>query len=717
MKTINNIVQIMNHHGVMVSVDALVHDYQINNEPLETDLILRIFNDYKFLHEQVKYNWRQLKNLGGAYPVLAILNDGTTMIFSGFEQDEETGNEFLMIYDPVDADDKEPQKYYSHQEIKKFWSGGIILVKKARTNPDDSREFNLRWFFPEMWRQKRIFFEIVGIALFIHLLALAVPLYFQIIVDKVLVNHTVNTLHVLSIGVVSIIIFEGVLGFFRDYLLTFATSKIDMRLATRTFAKLVSLPLPFFERNFAGVLTKHMQQIEQIRHFLTGNMLESFLDASVLFVFIPILFWYSTKLALIVVLFSFLIAMVIGFIISPFYRRLMALYAAEGERQATLVETIHGMATIKSLALEASRKKTWDKSAAYTVSTNFAVEKMSNAARAITKILKESMSVAIIYFGAQDVFTGSITVGGLVAFQMLSGNVSGPLIKLVELAHEYQKVHLSISMLGEIMNHTSEGSMSSTTLRPKLKGKIEFDNVMFRYSSDASPALNNISINIEEGKMIGLVGHSGSGKSTITRLIQGLYPSQSGMVRFDGIDIREIDLIHLRQSIGVVLQDNFLFHGSVRENISITKPSATLEEIDIAAKMAGAYEFIQHLPQGYETILEENGSNLSGGQKQRLAIARALLKQPNILIFDEATSALDPESEYIIQQNLEKIRKGRTVILVAHRLSTLRYADCIIVLEKGEIESIGSHRELVLKSPIYKHLWDLQSRYSQEEPQ
>jgi ATP-binding cassette subfamily B protein len=713
MNTINNIVQLMNHHGVMVSVQALVHNYQINHNELAADLISRIFNDYKFSNQRVNFSWRKLKNMGLAYPALALLNDGTTLIFSGFDVDEETGNEFLIAYAPDSADDKEPYKYYSQQEIKKFWSGELILIKQAKPNHESSQEFNLRWFIPEIWRQKRIFFEIAGIALFIHLLALAVPLYFQIIVDKVLVNNTLNTLHVLTIGVISIIIFEGILGFLRDYLLTFATSKIDMRLATRTFSKLVSLPLPFFERNFAGVITKHMQQIEQIREFLTGNMLETFLDASVLFVFLPILFWYSKSLAWIVVIFSVAIALVIAVIISPFYRRLMALYAAEGERQATLVETIHGMATIKSLALESSRKKSWDKSAAYTVSTNFAVEKMSNVARSITKVLKETMSVTIIWFGAQDVFTGSITVGGLVAFQMLAGNVSTPLIKLVELAHEYQKVHLSIKMLGEIMNRTSEGSGYVTTLRPELKGKIEFDEIIFRYNSNDAPALNNISLQIAEGEVVGLVGHSGSGKSTITRLIQGLYSSQSGILRLDGIDIREIDLIHLRQSIGVVLQDNFLFHGTVRENISITKANATPEEIDIAAKMAGAYEFIQYLPQGYETVLEENGSNLSGGQKQRLAIARALLKKPNILIFDEATSALDPESEYIIQQNLEKIAKGRTMILVAHRLSTLRNANRIIVLEKGEIQSIGTHDELLKNCPIYKHLWDLQSRYSQ----
>lgn len=715
--SIEHIIVLAAHHDLMVNPDRLIHDFQLDGGIIERNRILRIFQDLGLKTRVVRFNWRKLRNMGAAYPALGILRDGSSLIFAGFDENEETGEQSLVVFDPHAHEGETPFHFICRNDLRQIWSGDLILVKKNAPSATDAQEFGLRWFVSEAARQGRIFAEIALIALFMHALALAVPLFFQIVVDKVLVHNSLNTLNVLAIGVGAIVLFEGTFKFLRDYLLTFAASKIDMRLATRTFGKLVSLPLPFFERSFAGIITKHMQQTEEIRHFLTGNMLETLLDASALFVFVPLLFLYSPKLAFVVLGFSFLIALVIAVLISPFYRRLMALYAAEGERQAMLVENIHGMATVKSLALEPSRRKHWDRSAALSVTTNFSVEKISTVAQALTKMLEQGMNVAVIWVGAQDVFSGALTVGSLVAFQMLSGNVSKPLIKLVELAHEYQKTHLSIRMLGEIMNRTSEKSGGSAALRPALQGQVEFEHITFRYNPTDTPAINDLCFSIAPGEVIGLVGRSGSGKSTTTRLIQGLYSAQSGIIRLDGTDIREMDLAHLRQSIGVVLQENFLFHGTVRENISMTKPDASFDAVVEAAKMAGADEFIQYLPQGYDTVLEENGSNLSGGQRQRLAIARALLKQPRILIFDEATSALDPESEYIIQQNLERIAEGRTMILVAHRLSTLRNADRIIVLEKGRINAVGSHDELIdpshpNHSSIYKELWDLQSRYS-----
>ena len=710
--SVEQIAALAAHHELVINPARLIHDYQLTSEAISKNRMLRIFQDLGFKARYVRFNWRKLRRMGAAYPALAILRDGSSMIFSGFDEDEITGEEHLVAVDPQMPAGQDPFVFFKRDELQKIWAGGLILVKPRVATAKSGEPFGLRWFVPEVIRQGRIFGEIILIALFMHLLALAVPLYFQTVVDKVLVHQAINTLNVLALGVGAIVMAEGLFRFLRDYLLTFAASKIDMRLATRTFTKLISLPLSFFERSFAGVITKHMQQTEEIREFLTGNMLEAVLDATALLVFITILFLYSPKLTWVVLGFSLAIALVIAVIISPFYRRLMALYAAEGERQAMLVENIHGMATVKSLALEPAQRKHWDQSAAHTVTTNFSVEKMSTVAESITRMLEQGMSVAVIWVGAQDVFAGALTVGGLVAFQMLAGNVSKPLIKLVELAHEYQKIHLSVRMLGEIMNRKSEGGGGSAALRPTLQGNIQFEQITFRYNSTDNPALRDLDFTIGAGEVIGLVGRSGSGKSTITRLIQGLYNPQAGIIRLDGLDIREMDLAHLRQSIGVVLQENFLFHGSVRRNISMTRPDADFEEVVAAAKMAGADEFVQYLPQGYDTILEENGANLSGGQRQRLAIARALLKQPGILIFDEATSALDPESEYIIQQNLEQIATGRTMILVAHRLSTLRNADRIIVLDKGAIETIGSHEELLQSSPTYSELWALQSRYS-----
>jgi ATP-binding cassette subfamily B protein len=368
------------------------------------------------------------------------------------------------------------------------------------------------------------------------------------------------------------------------------------------------------------------------------------------------------------------------------------------------------MRTLKSLAMEPLQRRVWDDRSAQTITTRFRVETISTVAQAATGLIEKLMSVAIVGFGALNVFDGTMTVGALVAFNMLAGRVSGPLVQIVTMVHEYQDIALSVRMLGEVMNQRPEQFGRSHGLRPTLSGNIEFDNVSFRYAADAAPALDGLSFTVPAGSVFGIVGKSGSGKTTITRLIQGLYPIQQGLVRIDGFDSREIDLVHLRSSIGVVLQDSFLFRGSVRENIAAAKPDATIEEIARAAKLAGADEFIERLPRGFDTMLEENAENLSGGQKQRLAIARALVTDPHLLIFDEATSALDPDSETIIRDNLRRIAEGRTVIIVSHRLSTLTDADAILIVERGKISDIGRHDQLMSRCMAYRHLWNQQTR-------
>ena len=376
-----------------------------------------------------------------------------------------------------------------------------------------------------------------------------------------------------------------------------------------------------------------------------------------------------------------------------------------------LVETIQGMRTVKSLAVEPQRRRDWEARSARAVDMHFRVGKISMTAHTAMTLLEKLMSVSIIAIGAYAVFDQSLSVGSLIAFQMLSGRVVSPLVQIVSLVNEYQETALSVRMLGEIMNRPVEGLRESGGLEPPVQGRIEFEGVNFRYAPTSPPALDNLTFTIPAGKVVGVVGRSGSGKSTLTRLIQGLYPVQEGVIRMDGIDIREINLAYLRRNIGVVLQDNFLFRGSVRENLSVTKPGAGFDEIVAAAQMAGADEFIERLPQGYDTLLEENGANLSGGQKQRLAIARALLPKPRILILDEAASALDPESEAIFLSNLGKLVVGRTVIMVSHRMTTLTRADAIMVMNRGQIVDAGRHDELIKRCQIYAHLWQQQTQY------
>ena len=473
----------------------------------------------------------------------------------------------------------------------------------------------------------------------------------------------------------------------------------------------LSLPIDFFERASAGVITKHMQQVEKIREFLTGRLFLTLLDATSLLVIVPLLFLYSSSLAMLVLGFSGVTACVIAALVPVYRRRLRVLYDAEGQRQAYLVETIHGMETVKALATEPLRRRDWDSRCAQAAESRFDVGRISTSAQAVIGFLEKLLTVAVIGFGAVQVFDGQMTVGALIAFNMLAGRVTAPLGQIVGLVHGYQEAGLSVRMLGQIMNRAPERPANARGLRPEIAGTVEFERVSFRYGESAPPALDDVSLTIPAGAVFGIVGRSGSGKTTLTRLIRGMYPMQLGSVRIDGHDIRELDLPHLRSQVGVVMQQCFLFRGTVRENIGATKPDAGIEEIVHAAMMAGADEFIKTLPQGYDTFLEEGGTNLSGGQQQRLSIARALLRRPRILVLDEATSALDPESEAIVQANLARIAEGRTVIMVSHRLSSLVAADAIVVLDRGRVADYGKHSELLSRCMTYRHLWNQQHRH------
>ena len=696
------------HHGVDVSADRLIHDYSLEDEEPSLNRVMRIAKETGFKTRFVRLTWKHLAKVNDAFPLMIRLKNGNYVIAVGMRQHEQEDGasiDQVAIYDPLA--DRPDFIFLGRQEFENQWKGDAIFLKRQYSLLDSNQPFSLKWFIPEIFKQRTAFTDVAVAALFIHLIALVVPLFFQIVIDKVLVNYALSTLQVLTVGIVIALIFDATLGFLRSYLLLHATSKIDIRVATRTFGHMLSLPMQYFEQITAGVLTKHMQQTSKIREFLTGSLFLTMLDSTALLVFLPILLFYSVPLTTIVLVFSTLLAINIGVLIGPYRRRLEALYNAEGERQAMLVETIHGIQTVKALSMEPVQRKNWDQASAAAVSMHFQVGKISITATTISKFLEKLLTVTIIWFGAQMVLKGTLSVGELVAFQMISGRVTGPLVQLVSLVHSYQECALSVRMLGSVMNREKEAGIGHG-LRPPIQGGIEFENVTFNYIPTSPPALDHVNIKIPQGRVIGIVGRSGSGKTTITRMIQGMYRPQTGLIRIDNFDMRELDVAHLRQNIGVVLQDNFLFRGTVRENIAMAKTNCSFQEVVYVAKLAGADEFIERLPQSYDTMLEENGSNLSGGQKQRLAIARALLKDPRILIFDEATSALDPESEAIIQRNLNRIARGRTVVIVSHRLSTLTSCDAIMVLERGKLEAAGSHHNLLQNCKTYQELWHQQ---------
>ena len=695
---------IARHHNVSMDTRRVMHDYAIDAEEPREALLLEIAREHEFKVRRVKYGWEKLISLRNAYPAMVRKQNGKYAVLCGVRKNED--KEEAVLLDPEHEGAQNKFVFLERSAYESEYSPNLILLKKIYRLADEDRPFSLAWFIPEFMKLKGIFGQIALAVALITLLSLVVPLFFQIVVDKVLVNRAYTTLNILALGIVVAILFNGFLDYVRSYFLLFATNKIDISTATKTFRHLMRLPIEFFERVPSGVLLKHMQQTEKIRGFLSGNLFFTILDVISLFIFIPFLMLYSVELTLVVIGYSVLMACVIACLIKPFQRRLNELYQAEGKRQSMLVESIHGVRTVKSLSLEPVQEKYWDDSTAYAIKSYFKVGKISMTARSISHVLELLMSITVIWLGAHLVFNYQITIGALIAFQMLAGRVTGPLVKMVGLIHEYQQIALSVRMLGVVMNTPKEPEGGG--MRNPLRGNVSFENVTFQYRPDLPAVIKNVSFDVAQGGTLGIVGRSGSGKTTLTKLLQGLYNVQQGLVKIDGVDIREIDKSHLRGSIGVVLQENYFFSGTVRENIGMTRRSASLEEIIYAAKLAGADEFIQKLPRGYDTVLEENASNLSGGQKQRLAIARALLSNPPILIFDEATSALDPESEHVIQTNLKAIAKGRTVLIISHRLSIVSNADSILVVDAGEKVDFGSHRELLSRPGIYQEFWNQQ---------
>lgn len=694
------------HHGLQTSEERLIHEHALSEAPLSEDQLVSMARKIGLKAGVKKPGGHGLDSVKSVFPVMARLDNDNYVVVVGL--DENAQGRFVILMDPSTGNGD--LIAVPREEFEAQWSGRVVMLKRVFKLLDKNQPFSLRWFVPEIVKQKREFRDVTVAVLLLHLLGLVTPIFFQLVIDKVLVHHSLSTLYVLTGGIIAALLFEAAFTYLRQFLLLFATNKIDIRLVTRTFSHMLALPVGFFERTAAGVTARHMQQVEKIREFLTGQLFLTGLDATVLIVYLPVLFFYSSFLAWVVLGFTAAITAVMVVLIGPFKRRLQALYDAEAERQAMLVETISGMRTVKSLAIEPAQRKQWDQRAANAVNTHFAVGKIGLTANTLSGLLEKLMVVAIISLGAMQVFDGVITVGALIAFNMLSGRVVSPLVQLVNLIHEYQETALSVRMLGSVMNHPPERQPEQSGIRPEFDGAIEFDRVSFAYSPAAGKVLDDISLQIPPGTVVGVVGRSGSGKSTLTKLVQGLYTQQEGVIRLDGYDVREIDLDHLRRSIGVVLQDSFLFRGTVRDNISMSRPDASLEEIVYMARMAGADEFVEKMPQGFDTHLEENAVNLSGGQKQRLAIARALITHPRYLILDEATSALDPDSEAIFMDNLAGIAQGRTVVIVSHRLSTLASCDTILVMEEGRIIDAGKHAELLERSDIYRHLWDQQNR-------
>jgi len=700
---------IARHHGIAVDEAQLMHEY--GRKKFTEEVILLAAKRLGMTAKVVAQDPERLDH--SPMPAIAIDKKGNFFIAIRFGYDQgDKSKPKIIIQQPGTAE----SMILDLPAFLEIWSGKFIFCVSKANYLRDLGKFDFSWFIPAVVKYRKLFVEVLIISFFIQLIGLATPLGFQVVMDKVLVNNAMQTLNVVAFGLVSAAIFENILSAIRTWIFARTCSKIDVELGARLFRHLVSLPIAYFQSRRVGDSVVRVRELENIRAFLTGNALTLVMDLVFSLMFAVILFWYSVQLALLV-LATLPVYFLISVLLTPILRdRLMIKFHSGAVNQAFLVESISGIDTIKSMAVEPRWVDTWEKQLANYVTTGMDTINISNIANSAVALVSKLTTTGILWIGALQVLKGNLTLGELIAFNMLSSRLIDPIMRIAQLWNNFQQVGISMERLGDILNAPTEVVGSKTRI-PRLNGSIEFDQVSFRYRPEAPDVIRSVSFNIYPGQVIGIVGRSGSGKSTLAKLVQRLYTPDRGRVLIDGQDIAIIDTTSLRHQLGVVLQENLLFTGSIRDNIALSNPALPIEPIIAAAKLAGAHEFICEMPEGYDTKVGEHGVGLSGGQRQRIAIARTLISNPRVLIFDEATSALDYESEKVIQENMRNICSGRTVLIIAHRLSAVRDADRIMVMERGQIVEDGPHGELLAKPDgIYAHLYHLQFEITTPRP-
>ncbi|MDI9849797.1 peptidase domain-containing ABC transporter [Rhodoblastus sp. 17X3] len=662
----------------------------------------------------VRINWRHLLRLHESGPVVLLFSDGTAGLMSGVNADKNA----IHLKDAA-APAGTPSVAIDELRLAQVWEGEAILLRGIRGRAPMDALFNLRWLVDLVLQERGSLRDIAIGSLTISILTIFPPLLVMTMVNRVLQFKSYSTLALLSVIMVVIVAYEALLGFARRQIVAVVGVRLDAKLNLHLFNRLLRLPLDYFERHPAGETMYLIAQIYRVREFLTGRLLATFLDLITLCVLLPFLFYLNAALTWIVVACAAVIMLIILAYLKPLQVQYARVAAAETWKSAALGETIVGMKTVKALALEPQRLALWDERIAEAGKSRLAFAQTANWPQTLVTPIERLMTLGTMMLGAYWAMSDAsgYMVGSLFAFMMLSQRVAQPLVGLARLVEDYEEVGAAIGEAGSVLNRPLESIAGSVGLRPKFSGAISFQDVTFVYGGTKTPALDRVSFTVPAGTMLGIVGRSGSGKSTITRLLQGINRDFGGFVKIDGSDLREIDLRHLRQNLGVVLQDNFLFRGTIRDNIIAGRPGLTLADAVQAARLAGAEEFIERMPNGYETYIEEGSPNLSGGQRQRLAIARALIHDPRILILDEATSALDPESEAVVSANLQRIARGRTMVIVSHRLSSLIECDLVLVMDEGKVDDIAPHAVLLERCAIYRQLWAQQNRHLDNQGQ
>ena len=690
------LVMVLRFLGVPADADQIRH--QFGGAPLGVTEILRCAKQLQVKARAIKSNWQRLA--ATPLPAIAALREGGFLVLGKAVDDK------VLVQSPGSP----KPSLMTRAEFEAVWDGRLVLLTRRASLSDLARKFDITWFIGAIYKYRRLLTEVLVASFFLQIFALVTPLFFQVVIDKVLVHRSLSTLHVLIIGLAAISLFEVILGILRTYLFAHTTNRIDVELGARLFRHLLALPIAYFQVRRVGDTVARVRELENIRNFLTGSGLTLVIDLFFTFVFLAVMYFYSPFLTLVVLL-SFPFYIAISAIATPIFKsRLDRKFERGAENQAFLVESVTGVETLKAMAVEPQMQRRWEEQLAGYVAASFRVLSLGNVASQAVQLVSKFNTAAVLFFGATLVISGALTVGELVAFNMLAGRVSGPVLRLAQLWQDFHQARLSIQRLGDILNTVPEPAFSAgRAALPTIRGEVTFDHVRFRYRLDGPEVLQDVSLSIPAGQVVGIVGSSGSGKSTLAKLVQRLYIPEGGRVLVDGVDLAAVDPAWLRRQVGVVLQENVLFNRSVRDNIALSDPAMPMDRVVAAASLAGAHEFILELPEGYDTVVGERGSSLSGGQRQRVAIARALTTNPRILIFDEATSALDYESERIIQQNMREITAGRTVLIIAHRLSTVRMADRIITIERGRIVEDGSHDQLVRTGGRYATLHRMQA--------
>jgi subfamily B ATP-binding cassette protein HlyB/CyaB len=690
------LVMLLRFHGVGADPAQIRH--QCGTSAIGTSDMIRCAKELGLKAREVKSSWARLETT--PLPGIAALKDGGFLLLG------KVGDGKVVVQSP-----KSPRpELMTRSDLEAVWDGRLVLMTRRASLMDLARRFDITWFLGAIHKYRRQLAEVLFASFFLQLFALVSPLFFQVVIDKVLVHRSIGTLDVLVIGLLGIALFETILGILRTYLFSHATNRIDVELGARLFQHLLALPTAYFQARRVGDSVARVRELENIRTFLTSSALTLVIDLLFTFVFLAVMFLYSPLLTGIVLAgFPFYIGISAGAM--PVFRRLLdEKFRRDAENQAFLVEAVTGVETLKAMAVEPQMQRRWEEQLAGYVAASFRVLRLGNTASNSVQFVNKVVMAGILYFGARLVISGDLTVGELVAFNILAGRVSQPVLRLAQIWQDFHQARLSVARLGDILNAPPEPRFNpARAALPAIRGDVVFEHVVFRYRIDGPEVLHDVSFSVSAGQVIGIVGPSGPGKSTVAKLIQRLYIPESGRVLVDGVDLAMVDTSWLRRQIGAVLQENVLFNQSIRDNIALPDPAMPIERVVEAAKLAGAHDFILELPEGYDTIVGERGASLSGGQRQRIAIARALVTNPRILIFDEATSALDYESERVIQDNMARIAQGRTVFLIAHRLSTVRRSHRIITIDRGRLVEDGTHEELVNKGGRYAALYRVQA--------